>query len=254
MRILLAVLLLTAHAIAASGEDKLINIDTRPGVSVSVYYMKRDRAPATVVLLPGGAGGIGFKDGRPKSDNFLVRSRDHFADSGFNVAVVGKPTDQNELDYEFRVSPQHMEDLRRVVEYLKRDGGVPIWLIGTSRGTVSAAAAIEFGNEQLAGIVLTASVTSFKKTGAVPAQKLSAIRIPVLVLHHERDACPICKPQEVSSILRGLSNAPVKKQTMANGGANPRGDPCEALHWHGFVGMEKEAVAIITDWLKDPKP
>lgn len=252
---IIAALFVLLYAVATPAAGKLINIDTRPGVSVSVYYMKRDAAKALVVLLPGGAGGIGYKDGQLTSDNFLVRSRNYFAENGFNVAVVGKPSDQNELTYEFRASARHLEDLRHVADYLKRDAGLPVWLIGTSRGTISAtAAAISFGDQQLAGIVLTASVTSRKKTGAVPAQKLEAIRIPVLVLHHERDACVICKPEDVSSIIRGLSGAPVKKQIMVNGGANPRGDPCEALHWHGFIGMEKEAVALISAWIKNPQP
>lgn len=88
----------------------------------------------------------------------------------------------------------------------------------------------------------------------MPAQKLDAIRIPVLVLHHELDACAVTRPNEVSLITGGLKNAPVKKQIMVSGGASPEGDPCEALHWHGFIGMEKEAVEIIADWIKNPKP
>ena len=253
MRILLIGLLLAATT-AALAEDKLIKLDTRPGVSVSVYTMKRDGAAATVVLLPGGGGGIGLKDGVPTSDNFLVRSRDHFAAHGFNVAVVSRPTDK-ELDYEFRVSPAHIEDLRQVVEYLKTDTGLPVWLVGTSRGTVSAAAAaITFGNEKLAGLALTSSVTSNKRTGAVPEQKLEAIRIPVLVLHHEKDACSVTFPRGARWIIDGLKNAPVKKLVMVNGGANPTGDPCEPLHWHGFIGMEKQAVDIMANWIKNPMP
>jgi hypothetical protein len=97
-------------------------------------------------------------------------------------------------------------------------------------------------------------VTSAKRTGAVPTQKLDAIRIPVLVLHHERDDCPITRPVEVPLILSGLKNAPVKKQIMVNGGADPSGDPCEGAHWHGFIRMEKEAVGIVANWIKTPKP
>ena len=254
VRILLVALLLSAPTMAFGDGDTLVRLDTRPGVSVSFYYMKRDSAPATLVLLHGGGGGIGLKDGVPTSETFLVRSRGYFSDNGFSVAVVGRPSDK-ELDYEFRISPEHIQDLRQVVSYLKKDTGLPVWLVGTSRGTISATAgAIAFGNEELAGIVLTASVTSSKRTGAVPTQILSAIRIPVLVVHHEKDACAIAKPREVSLITARLKNAPVKKQTMVRGGANPQGDPCEALHWHGFIGMEKEAANIIARWIREPRP
>jgi pimeloyl-ACP methyl ester carboxylesterase len=217
--------------------------------------MKQEGASASVVLLTGGAGGIGLKDGVPTSNNFLIRSRDHFAGHKFNIAVVGRPSDIQDLDYPSRISAEHVEDLRRVVSYLKKDTALPVLLVGTSRGSVSAtAAAIAFGNQELAGIVLTASVTSASKAGAVPQQRLDAVRIPVLVLHHQYDACWVCRPREVPRIISGLKNAPVKKLVMVDGGGDPRGDPCEALHWHGFIGMEKEAVDIIGDWIKNPGP
>lgn len=254
MRIVIIALLLAASAAVSSDEGKVITLETRPDVSVSFYYMKRDSAPATVVLLMGGAGDIGLRADGPRSRNFLVRSREHFSTSGFNVAVLNRPTD-HELGYPFRISAEHIEDLRQVVNYLKKDTGLPVWLVGTSRGTISAtAAAIAFGNEALAGIVLTASVTSFKMTGAVPTQRLDAIRIPVLVMHHEKDACAVTRPHEVPLIIRGLTNVPVKTRIMVSGGANPAGNPCEALHWHGFIGMEKEAVDIIAAWIRNPKP
>jgi heme-degrading monooxygenase HmoA/pimeloyl-ACP methyl ester carboxylesterase len=253
MQYLLSVFLLL-FASASLAEDQLVKVDTRPGVSVSFYYMKREGAIATVVLLPGGEGGIGMKDGAPASGNFLVRSRDYFSANGFNVAVVGQPTDRPDLDFAFRVSPEHVEDLRKVAAFLKQDSALPVWLIGTSRGTISAtAAAIASDNAELAGMVLTSSVTNWKKRGAVPSQRLDAIRIPVLVLHHAKDACDVCRPHEVASIIAGLKNAPVKKLIMVSGGAGPSGDPCTALHWHGFIGMEKEAVDLISAWVKNPK-
>lgn len=255
MRLIPYIILMMISVPSFAAEHRLVKLDTRPGVSVSFYYMKQDGAKTTVVLLPGGSGSIGMKNGVPASKNFLVRSRDYFAANGVNVALVDKPSDMRDLDYSERVSPEHIEDLRQITVFLKKDAGLPIWLVGTSRGTISAtAAAIAFGNEELAGIVLTSSVTSNKKTGAVPYQKLDTIRIPVLVLHHEYDACKVCVPRDASSIIQGLKNAPVKKAIFVKGGANPTGDPCQASHWHGFIGMEKEAVEIISGWIGKPTP
>ena len=254
MRIILSILILVLAAPAFAENDRLVKIDTRPGVTVSFYYMKRDGAKASVILLTGGGGGIGMKNGIPTSNNFLVRSRDIFAANGFNVAVVGKPSDKDELDGAFRISPEHIEDIRRVVAYLKKDAGVPAWLVGTSMGTISATAvATVVSNEELSGIVLTSSVTN-KKIGAVPEQKLEAVRLPVLIVHHEFDECKICDPRETTQIIRGLKNAPIKKAVYVKGGANPKGNPCEALHWHGFSGMEKEVVDLISAWIKNPEP
>lgn len=239
----------------ADADAHVVTLDTRPGVSVAFWYAKRPDAVATVVLLTGGGGGIRLKNGVPTSPNFLVRSRDLFRASGFNVAVVGKPSDTGDLTPAFRISRAHMDDLRKVVEYLKQDARLPVWLVGTSMGTISAAAgAIDFGDVDLGGIVLTSSITRFSVTGAVPTQKLEDIHVPVLVIHHEKDECKVCRPYEVRYIMNGLKNAPVKKAILVNGGADPHGDVCEPWHWHGYVGMEREVVALIADWIKKPAP
>lgn len=254
MRLLLSIAILFIAGTAFAENDRLIKIDSRTGVTVSFYNMKREGAKASIILLPGGAGGIGMKNGFPTSNNFLTRSRDLFAANGFNVVVVGKPSDKDDLDGSFRISAEHIEDLRRVVAFLKKDSGLPVWVVGTSMGTISATAlAAAGGKEEVSGIVLTSSVTK-KKTGAVPEQKLESIRLPVLVVHHEFDECKICVPGEVSQILKGLKNAPIKREVYVKGGANPTGNPCDALHWHGFIGMEKEVVDLISAWIKNPVP
>jgi pimeloyl-ACP methyl ester carboxylesterase len=254
MRALIAALLIFLALPVHAATNGLVTIDTRPGVTVSLYAMRQAGATSTVVLLTGGAGGIGMKQGVPTSNNFLVRSRDLFVANGFNVAIVGKPSDKDELDGTFRTSAEHLEDLKRVVAHLKKETGLPIWVVGTSMGTISATAlAIASGTSDISGIVLTSSVTN-RKPGAVPTQRLEAIRLPVLVLHHEWDACKICVPGEVPQIIRGLKHAPITKEVYVKGGANPTGNPCEALHWHGFIGMEKEAVDLISAWIRNPTP
>lgn len=57
---------------------------------------------------------------------------------------------------------------------------------------------------------------------------------------------------KVPAILQGLRNAPVKKLLMVDGGAGRVGEVCAALHWHGYIGMEREAVDLITGWIQHP--
>lgn len=250
----LAILLAFVSTLTAAA-DRLVTIDTRPGVKVGYWLMPREGAKATLMLLPGGEGGIGYKGGVPTSDNFLVRSRDLFAGQGFNVAIVGKPSDRSDLDGFFRASAAHVEDLRAVIERLRKDLGQPVWLVATSRGTISAAAAaIALDPSLLAGIVLTSSVTQGARAMPVPSLALSEIRIPVLMVHHRRDACPSCQPHDAPYIVSRLTRAPVKKLVMLDGGSGARGDPCEPWHWHGFVGMESEAVGVVADWIRNPVP
>lgn len=237
--------------------NKIVRIETaRPGSLIPLFIDSKEGAEITVLLMPGGQGGIGApgKDGRPSSTNFLIRTSLDFLTSGFNVAMMAKPSDLQGLDGPFRVSPEHMDDIRRTVSYLKQKFGVPVWIVGTSWGSTStAAAAIALRDEGLIdGIVLTSSITSTRIKQAVTNLDLQKIKVPTLVMHHSQDACRHCPPNGASSILQGLKNAPTKKQIMVNGGGNPTGDPCFEFHYHGYVGMEKDAVSIIAKWINHP--
>lgn len=250
--LLCALLWLTQGALA---RDQLVVVPTRDGAQISYWWMPTEGAKATVLLLSGGTGGMGFKDGRPQSANFLVRSRDLFRAEGLNVALLGNPSDKRQLDDAWRTSETHRTDVAQVLQDIQRRGATqPVWLVGTSRGTISAAALGIGLPQQVAGLVLTASVTSFQVPAAVPRQALDQIRLPVLVYHHRGDACRITQAHEAERIVRGLQNAPVKKLWLVEGGDNPTGDPCEALHWHGFIGMEETAVKDMASWIRQPSP
>jgi len=253
MKRLIAVLLLTI-GVAAHAEGTLFKVPTRPDIKTTLFWEPVDGAKATVFLFPGGGGGFGkIVDGKPTSNNFLVRSVPCFLANGFNVAIFGRPSDSEDLDYADRISDTHLLDIRAVLDYVKKQSPAPVWIVGTSRGTVSATAmAINMQDPAIAGLVLTSSVVNYKKPGAVLKQDLSAIKMPTLVLHHSKDACIHCQPHDVPAILRGLKNAPVKKLVFVDGGSNPTGDVCAGQHWHGFIGIEKEAADMISEWIKNP--
>ena len=252
----LLVAFLAFAALSAAAEDRLVFTDTRPGVRVGYWLMERPGATATVMLLPGGEGSIGVVKGQePRSKNFLVRTRDMFAAAGFNVAVVGRPSDQEDMTLAFRASRDGIEDLRVIAEKLRAQLGKPVWLVGTSRGSVSAAAAgAALDPPTIAGIVLTSSVTYSRSQPAVPTLPLMDVRVPVLVMHHKRDACKDCDPREAHMITDRLTGAPVKKLLLVDGGGDPSGPVCEPMHYHGFIGMEAQAVKTITDWIRAPSP
>lgn len=252
-RLLLVGVLFAAASAHAGGS--VHRIETRPGIATTVFWEPAAQARATVLLLPGGDGGFGkVVDGRPTSPNFLVRSVPFFLARGLSVAVFGRPSDSDGLDYADRLSAAHLEDIRGVLDFVRQRSAAPIWLVGTSRGTVSATAAALRWPAMAQGLVLSASIVDPRKPGAVTTQDLGAIRMPVLVLHHARDACSVCRPQDVPQIVERLTQARVRSLVMLDGGAEPRGDPCAALHWHGFVGLEEKAVGVVADWIDHPRP
>jgi hypothetical protein len=234
-------------------QDQLVNLPTREGQSISYWWMPADGAKTTVLLFSGGSGGVGMREGRPQSRNFLIRSGEFFRAQGINVAMLGNPSDKRQLDDVWRTSAMHRADVVQVLVDLRQRGSQSLWLVGTSRGTVSVAALGIALQEQLAGLVLTASIASYSTGAAVQQQAIDQIRLPVLVYHHKNDACRVTLARDTEWIIRGLKNAPIKKRWIVEGGNNPEGEPCEALHWHGFIGMEEQAVKDIASWITKPQ-
>ena len=55
-------------------------------------------------------------------------------------AIFGRTGDGKALEYGDRISEQHLGDVRAVLAFMKTQGSVPVWIVGTSAGTVSATA------------------------------------------------------------------------------------------------------------------
>jgi len=235
--------------------DGLVQVPTRGDQSISYWWMPTEGATATLLLLSGGNGGIGMRQGQPQSENFLIRSRDLFRAEGFNVALLGNPSDKKAMDDAWRTSEMHRADVSAVMQDIRAKGAAqPVWLVGTSRGTISAAALAIALPDQVAGVVLTSSVAGFNVPAAVHRQAIDQLKMPVLVYHHREDACRITLARDAEWISKGLGNARVKKFWVVEGGENPSGNPCEALHWHGFIGMESRAVKDVGGWIRQPGP
>ncbi len=238
--------------------DQLVAVPlARSGVSTSYWWMPRDGAQTTVLLISGGAGGMGFDGKEPKSDNFLVRTRELFAAKGFNVAVLGLSTDMRDLTQEVRTSNDHAQDVLTVVKAIRAVTPRPVWLVGTSRGTISAAAAAMLDQGQLIdGIVLTSGYHPGilkLRTGESSQQGVDSIVVPTLVYHHKNDGCRETLASGVSGMVTALSKARIKKLWLVEGGGPPSGNPCQPRGYHGFVGMEQQAIDDITSWIYKPQ-
>jgi dienelactone hydrolase len=248
------VVALVSHA-QAETTQKVIDIPTRPGVTQRMIILSPPEPKAAVVLLAGGHGGLQvFPNGSMKwgEGNFLVRTRQLFADQGLMVAVVDAPSDRQSSPYlqGFRQTPEHVADLKAVIAWLRDNAKTPVWLVGTSRGTQSAAyVATELsGSAGPDGVVLTSTILTDNKSRSVLDMPLGKIRAPVLVVHHEQDSCSLCPFSEVPALMAKLANAPRSQLLSFKGGEN-KGDPCEAFAYHGFNGLEPEVVRQIAAWI-----
>jgi len=138
-----------------------------------------------------------------------------------------------------------------VIAWLKEQAKIPVWLVGTSRGTQSAA----FVATQLPvpdggpdGLVLTSTILTDNKGRSVPDMPLQTITIPVLVVHHEKDGCKHCSYSDLPPLMNKLT-ATTKKELATFKGGTDRGDPCEALAYHGFNGLETDVITKIATWI-----
>ncbi len=237
--------------------EKVVTIPTRPGITQRFLYLAPEHPKAAVILFAGGHGGLELsQDGGMAwgKGNFLVRTRQQFAEHELAVAVVDAPSDRQRLALTggFRQKPEHVADIKAVIAWLKQQNNVPIWLIGTSRGTQSAAfiaTQLSVGEGGPDGLVLTSTILTDPKERAVPEMALEKISVPILVIHHEQDGCNHCSYRDVPFLMKKLTGAP-RKELIAITGGESRGDPCQAFAHHGYNGQEKDVVSKIADWIR----
>ena len=254
----LVLLLLTAWPAAHAQSPQTVDVPSRPGVTQRMLVITPDKPKAAVILFAGGDGGIGIgPDGKiTRGGNFLVRSRQLFADQGLMTAVIDAPSDKQSHPYlsGSRQTPEHVADVKAVIAWLRQQNKIPVWLIGTSRGTQSAgyiATQLPPAEGGPDGIVLTATVLNDQRSRAVPDMALDRIRIPVLVAHHREDSCRVCRFSDMPRLMDRLTTPP-RRELLAFEGGISEGDPCEARAYHGFNGIEREVVQRIAAWITAP--
>jgi pimeloyl-ACP methyl ester carboxylesterase len=246
---------------ARAAEPALVTLNTPRGASLSFILVKPENPVATVILFAGGHGALGLKDAETMqwgAGNFLVRTRDRYAADGIAVAVVDAPSDKQQgMNALFRMSKDNVEDVHSLVAHLKSGFGVPVWLVGTSMGTFSAAAAaLPGGNAD--GLVLTSTITRAAPDWAiaqshpdgVASLALATIDLPTLVVSHRNDGCALTPPTDADTLRQRLSNAPAVEIALIEGELPPTSGPCDAFSPHGYYGAEESAVSVITSFVK----
>lgn len=225
------------------------------------------KAAMVLLLLPGGPG---FADldqsgcARKLSGNWLIRARGLFHEQGFATALIDAPADHRGEDGlgGFRIAPQHAEDIGKIITDIRRRTKLPVWVIGTSRGTISAAnaAARLRGEAAPEGVVFTSPVTSGRVGGrkawvaqTVQSLSLEAIKMPVLVVAHANDTCIRTPPRLAASILERTAGTR-EQLVIVKGGSGQRlpadEDACRGSSHHGFIGQEAEVTAGILRFIR----
>ena len=242
---------------AQAADDEIVTIDSRPNVTVSFAVTRPDTEPkAAAILFTGGNGKVFLWRGRgARTGNFLVRSRALFAKDGVLAVTVDVPSDRRRPGLnDFRDSAEHRADIEAVVRWVRAQTKAPVWLVGTSRGTVSVAHLA--ARLPVDGAVFTASVTkaSRKRPANVYEGDLENIRMPVLIAHHRQDACVVTPVDNLPDLASRLRNATKIETLLFDGGKPAESEDCQAKSSHGFFGIEQEVVGAIVRWMMAAVP
>jgi hypothetical protein len=232
---LLLVLSCLAHAAltqSAWARDELMTSARTPGGETVPYVLtSKPGTPAyAVILMPGGSGVMNPRMEGSKlvfgfGGNFLIRSRELFADGRF----VAASTDATSSPDRIRAIAQ---DLQR------RYGGIAIYVIGTSRSTDATMALAAPLDGQVAGLVHTSSMNGI---ATFDPRKFKSRH---LIVYHRMDACRVTKPSSSAA-----SRASYGTETIEMEGGTSTGDDCEARAHHGYNGIEAATVERIKAWI-----
>lgn len=251
--------LLAGLALAATASaQEMVSLPTREAVTQSFFLASMDgrRPEAAALMFIGGGGDINLRieGGRPRfnAGNFLPRARAEFIRNGILPVIMDNPTDQKgpgQMSDAFRGGTEHVVDVRAVIAEVKRRfPGIPVFLVGTSRSTISIAhLARAIGADEVKGGVLSSSL--FTLTNKLRVQPVlesfdwTTARIPLLFVHHREDAC-FATPYTLAAVL--ADRFPL---VSVRGGKPPESGPCDPLAAHGFFGREAATVDAIAAWM-----
>lgn len=255
-------LCLLVHS-AAFAAERVVDLPVR-GSTMRVLIEQPATTPVgAAILIAGGRGRLDIEPGgriRELANNQLVRTRSQYASQGFVAVVPDIAEDlkqgQDGVKNAYRWSAEQAADLGLLVEYL-RQSTAKVFLLGTSRGALSVAnAAVRLqGAQKPDAIVITSGMIMHQVDSQPSVQRhvapLGAITMPVLLMAHEADACAYTPARAVPLFKDLLTAAPRVDIVLLKGGRSDRpGMECEAGGHHGFMGLDQEVVATVSNWLK----
>jgi dienelactone hydrolase len=251
-------IILSLTGVATAHGETLLTLTPRPGATLRVLVDKPPSPIGSVILLAGDDGVLNLdQQGNIGSNslslNFLVRTRASYVTAGYAVFVPDIATDLKGTS-RYRFGIPHAQDLEAVVGEARKIAPA-VAVVGTSRGAISVVDVFAKGSGPPANALVISSgvlLDHDKYGSAGGVGSLDRIRVPVLLLRHAQDFCKVTPPGDADKFKTMLTAAPkVDVVTMTGGGPSTTfADPCGALHYHGFSGIEDQTVAATVNWLK----
>lgn len=231
-------------------EEAVRDISLANGQIQRVLFVRSGLQRGVLVMMPGGEGEIGLEDDGELAhgNNFVVRTRGLWADRGYSVVIVDALGGRNMRG--LRSSDNYARVIDKVVEFARAETRAPVFLLGTSQGSIAAmngAAHLPAG--ALGGVVLTESVSRPSKSGETVFDAFpERVKAPALIVANQDSVCRAAPAADAPRIAEAMSGAPEVRVIYVNGGI-ARSQDCGSLSPHGYYGIEQEVVDKIAAWL-----
>ncbi|MBA8841809.1 alpha/beta hydrolase [Ochrobactrum sp. 19YEA23] len=203
---------------------------------VANILVRVENPKGSLLLLAGGSqrlnvGADGTFTEQPLSA--IIRNRDAFAASGFNILLVDKET-----------------SLCDAVEYMRRLKR-PVTIVSLSNATRRTAKALAHGAKP-DKIVLASGELNARSgplDGVADILRDPALLPPTLVIHHRKDDCRVTNPAGVAPFQVWAGDR-VRKVIWIDGGTKGTGG-CASLGYHGLGGQDAVLVSEVVNFAAD---
>ena len=249
-------LFLIAASLPVSAAESVLTLTPRPGVTLRVLTDRPAAPVGSIVLMAGGDGVLDLDTqgniGSGLRENHLVRTRAAYAKAGYAVFVPDIASDQRGTRG-YRFTANYANDVAAVIAEARKVAP-PVAIVGTSRGSLPAVAVFTKQSAVRPDAAVISSGTLIGNEGGGSASSLGdlgRINVPVMLLRHRLDSCRVSAPADADRFKALLAGAPkVDIVTLEGGGPRSSGaEPCGASHYHGFYGIDDQAVAATVQWL-----
>lgn len=241
-------LALTALALARLASPVSAQAVVQDIGGTQVLYAGPANPRAVVFMFAGGDGTVSFNTAGQithMNSNFVMRIEPLWLAQGFGFATLGSSSSLMGQ----RHTPAYAATIARGIDFVRTRTQAPVWLVGTSQGSIAAANGAAHLPGRVAGVVLTSSVAGRSASGeTVFDSDLGAVAVPALVVANRGDTCPSAGAGFAPQILAALARSP-RKDIIYVDSNQLQSDPCEALSPHGYLGIEANVVQRISGWI-----
>jgi len=234
--------------------ETIISVTTPSGaMQTGVLSMRGDASEARylAVIIPGHPGILRPTNGPNGAvrvrlaGNFLIRSRHHLVDRDIPALLVDCRSDFQEacMD-EYQASEDRVRDIEALVRRTRAllPAVSQIWIVSTSRGALTSAAAVSFGERTFTGAIHTAGMIDRARELGLDFRGA----MPQFIIHHADDPCYVTSFASARTLAREQSITLI----TARGGNGFRGRLCDAYTQHGFNGIEPAVMGRVREVIR----